>query len=206
MFNIKTSDKVPSGYIFCIKEVALGNSHPPPTRKRWRAAPDGYRHPGSVCQGGQREGRPWGQHTHACDHATEPRSPRRTCPFTGRHRPPRYSEGRVICLHWTGARRSPPTCRLPHHSCFPQQRAGQQSRAGDLVTAVPTEPRVPRTQKAWRSRPVVEHCILRGQTARAPSPVLLLPCWVTWDKMLRLSESQLLLPLTWLTKVGAYLF
>lgn len=65
MFNIKTSDKVPSGYIFCIKEVALGNSHPPPTRKRWRAAPDGYRHPGSVCQGGQREGGPWGP-AHTC--------------------------------------------------------------------------------------------------------------------------------------------
>lgn len=51
MFNVKTSDKVPSGYIFCIKEVALGNSRLPLTRKHSSMAPDGYRHPGSTCQG-----------------------------------------------------------------------------------------------------------------------------------------------------------
>lgn len=45
MFNIKTSDKVPSGYIFCIKEVALGNSHSTLTRKLSSAVPDCYRRP-----------------------------------------------------------------------------------------------------------------------------------------------------------------
>lgn len=58
MFNIKTSDKVPSGYIFCIKEGALGNSHSTLTRKLSSAAPDCYRRPGKACQRGQEEGEP----------------------------------------------------------------------------------------------------------------------------------------------------
>ena len=53
MFNIKTSDKVPSGYIFCIKEGALGNSRFTLTRKLSNAAPNCYRRPGKVSQQGQ---------------------------------------------------------------------------------------------------------------------------------------------------------
>ena len=60
MFNIKTSDKVPSGYIFCIKEGALGNRCSTLTRKLSSAAPNCYRHPGKACQWGQEEGEPWG--------------------------------------------------------------------------------------------------------------------------------------------------
>lgn len=96
MFNIKTSDKVPSGYIFCIKEGALGNSHSTLTRKLSSAAPDCYRRPGKACQGGTGGGQ-----------ATEPsrqmvvirldatkcifwnfRSPQKTCWSSQRYRPP----------------------------------------------------------------------------------------------------------------------
>lgn len=58
MFNIKTSDKVPSGYIFCIKEGALGNRRFTLTRKLSSAAPNCYRRPGKASQQGQEEGEP----------------------------------------------------------------------------------------------------------------------------------------------------
>lgn len=51
MFNIKTSDKVRPGYMFCIKEVALGNSHCTLTREPSSAAPDCSGHPGESMPG-----------------------------------------------------------------------------------------------------------------------------------------------------------
>lgn len=57
MFNIKTSDKVPSGYMFCIKEVALGNSRCTLTRELSSTAPDCYGRPGGKHGRGQGRGR-----------------------------------------------------------------------------------------------------------------------------------------------------
>lgn len=51
MFNVKTSDKVRSGYMFCIKEGALGNSHCTLTRELSSAAPDCYGRPGESMPG-----------------------------------------------------------------------------------------------------------------------------------------------------------
>lgn len=67
MFNIKTSDKVPSGYIFCIKEGALGNKDSTLTRKLSSAAPDCYRRPGKACQGDRRRASHRARHTDGCD-------------------------------------------------------------------------------------------------------------------------------------------
>lgn len=67
MFHIKTSDKVPSGCIFCIKEGALGSRRSTLTRKLLSVAPNCYRHPGKRASGDRRMVSHGAQQTDGCD-------------------------------------------------------------------------------------------------------------------------------------------